>query len=82
MHSTGWGTERFLSTRAVDPVQLAEDGTLYRISTVDEVALVIEFFAGPLGTIVSGQLTLIDGGGQAWPQVRLSRALRSRRRRG
>lgn len=60
-------TERFLATRAVDPVRLAEDGTLDRIATVDEVARVVEFFAGPMGAFVSGQVIRIDGGGQAWP---------------
>ena len=60
-------TERFLATRAVDPDRLAEDGTLDRIATVDEVARVVEFFAGPMGAFVSGQVIRIDGGGQAWP---------------
>jgi NAD(P)-dependent dehydrogenase (short-subunit alcohol dehydrogenase family) len=60
-------TERFLATRTVDPERLAEDGTLDRIATVDEVARVVEFFAGPMGAFVSGQVIRIDGGGQAWP---------------
>jgi NAD(P)-dependent dehydrogenase (short-subunit alcohol dehydrogenase family) len=60
-------TERFLATRSVDPVRLAEEGTLDRIATVDEVARVVEFFAGPMGAFVSGQVIRIDGGGQAWP---------------
>jgi NAD(P)-dependent dehydrogenase (short-subunit alcohol dehydrogenase family) len=60
-------TERFLATRVVDPNRLAEDGTLDRIATVDEVARVVEFFAGPMGAFVSGQVIRIDGGGQAWP---------------
>lgn len=60
-------TERFLATRAVDPVRLAEDGSLDRIATVDEVARVVEFFAGPMGAFVSGQVVRVDGGGQAWP---------------
>ncbi|MBX9592449.1 MAG: SDR family NAD(P)-dependent oxidoreductase [Hyphomonadaceae bacterium] len=60
-------TERFLATRVVDPARLAEDGTLDRIATVDEVARVVEFFAGPMGAFVSGQVIRIDGGGQAWP---------------
>jgi 3-oxoacyl-[acyl-carrier protein] reductase len=60
-------TERFLATRAVDPARLAEDGTLDRIATVDEVARVVEFFAGPMGAFVSGQVVRVDGGGQAWP---------------
>ncbi len=60
-------TERFVATRAVDPARLAEGGTLDRIATVDEVARVVEFFAGPLGAFVSGQVVRVDGGGQAWP---------------
>jgi 3-oxoacyl-[acyl-carrier protein] reductase len=60
-------TERFLGTRAVDPARLAESGTLDRIATVDEVARVVEFFAGPMGAFVSGQVLRVDGGGQAWP---------------
>jgi NAD(P)-dependent dehydrogenase (short-subunit alcohol dehydrogenase family) len=60
-------TERFLATRAVDPARLAEDGTLDRIATVDEVARVVEFLAGPLGAFVSGQVIRVDGAGQGWP---------------
>jgi 3-oxoacyl-[acyl-carrier protein] reductase len=60
-------TERFLATRVVDPARMAEAGTLDRIATVDEVARVVEFFAGPLGAFVSGQVVRVDGGGQAWP---------------
>ncbi len=60
-------TERFLNTRAVDPARLVEAGTLDRIGTVDEVARVVEFFAGPLGAFVSGQVLRVDGGGQTWP---------------
>src|SRR5262245_6483347 len=60
-------TERFVATRAVDPQRLAEAGTLDRIATVDEVARVVEFFAGPMGAFVSGQVVRVDGGGQAWP---------------
>ena len=59
-------TERFVATRAVDPTRMAEAGTLDRIATVDEVARVVEFFAGPLGAFVSGQVVRVDGGGQAW----------------
>jgi 3-oxoacyl-[acyl-carrier protein] reductase len=60
-------TERFLATRSVDPTRLAEEGTLDRIATVDEVARVVEFFAGPLGAFVSGQVVRVDGAGQCWP---------------
>lgn len=60
-------TERFLATRQVDPSRLAEGGTLDRIAQVDEVARVVEFFAGPLGQFVSGQVLRVDGGGQLWP---------------
>src|ERR687897_83340 len=60
-------TGRFLATRAVDPERLAEVGTLERIGTVDEVARVVEFFAGPLGAFVSGQVLRVDGGAQCWP---------------
>jgi 3-oxoacyl-[acyl-carrier protein] reductase len=60
-------TERFLATRAVDPNRLAETGTLDRIATVDEVARVVEFLAGPLGAFVSGQILRVDGASQSWP---------------
>ena len=60
-------TGRFLGTRAVDEARLVEDGTLDRIATVDEVARVVEVFAGPLGAFVSGQVLRVDGGGQCWP---------------
>jgi len=60
-------TGRFLGTREVDPQRLAEGGTLERIGTVDEVARVVEFFAGPLGAFVSGQVLRVDGGAQCWP---------------
>jgi 3-oxoacyl-[acyl-carrier protein] reductase len=60
-------TARFLGTRDVDPARMVEDGTLERIATVDEVARVVEFFAGPLGAFVSGQVLRVDGGTQCWP---------------
>jgi len=46
---------------------MVETGTLDRIATVDEVASVVEIFAGPMGAFVSGQVLRIDGGGQCWP---------------
>jgi 3-oxoacyl-[acyl-carrier protein] reductase len=60
-------TARFLATRSVDPARMVEDSTLERIATVDEVARVVEFFAGPLGAFVSGQVLRVDGGTQCWP---------------
>jgi 3-oxoacyl-[acyl-carrier protein] reductase len=60
-------TGRFMGTRAVDQARMAEAGTLDRIATVDEVARVVEVFAGPLGAFVSGQVLRVDGGGQCWP---------------
>jgi len=59
-------TERFVATRAVDPARMAEGGTLDRIATVDEVSRIIEFFVGPMGAFVSGQVIRVDGGGQTW----------------
>jgi 3-oxoacyl-[acyl-carrier protein] reductase len=60
-------TGRFMGTRAVDQSRMVETGTLDRIATVDEVARVVEVFAGPLGAFVSGQVLRVDGGGQCWP---------------
>jgi 3-oxoacyl-[acyl-carrier protein] reductase len=60
-------TGRFLNTRAVSEERLVEAGTLERVATVDEVARVVEFFAGPLGAFVSGQVLRVDGGTQCWP---------------
>ena len=59
-------TGRFIGTRAVDPERMVETGTLDRIATVDEVARVVEVFAGPMGAFVSGQVLRVDGGGQCW----------------
>jgi 3-oxoacyl-[acyl-carrier protein] reductase len=55
-------TARYLATREVDPARLVEEGTLERIATVDEVARVVELFAGPMGAFVSGQVLRVDGG--------------------
>ncbi len=63
-------TGRFLGTRKVDEVRLATDGTLDRIGVVDEVTRVVEFFAGPLGAFVTGQVLRVDGGSQIWPAER------------
>jgi len=60
-------TGRYLGTREVDQTRLVTDGTLDRIAAVDEVARVVEFFAGPLGAFVSGQVLRVDGGTQTWP---------------
>jgi 3-oxoacyl-[acyl-carrier protein] reductase len=59
-------TERFVATRAVDPLRMVEGGTLDRIATVDEVSRVLELFAGPMGAFISGQVIRVDGGGQTW----------------
>lgn len=59
-------TGRFLGTRAVPEERLVTDGTLDRIAQVDEVARVIDFFAGPLGQFVTGQVLRVDGGSQIW----------------
>ncbi|MBM84079.1 MAG: 3-oxoacyl-ACP reductase [Planctomycetaceae bacterium] len=53
---------RFLGTREVDPSRLATEGTLDRIATLDEIARVVEFFAGPQGDFVSGQVLMVNGG--------------------
>jgi 3-oxoacyl-[acyl-carrier protein] reductase len=60
-------TGRYLGTRHVDPVRLVTEGTLDRVAQVDEVARVVDFFAGPLGAFVSGQVLRVDGGSQSWP---------------
>jgi len=60
-------TGRFLGTRAVAAGRLVTEGTLDRVGTVDEVTRVIEFFAGPLGDFVTGQVLRVDGGSQCWP---------------
>lgn len=59
-------TGRFLGTRHVPQDRLVEEGTLDRVGLVDEVARVVEFFAGPLGDFVSGQVLRVDGGSQCW----------------
>jgi 3-oxoacyl-[acyl-carrier protein] reductase len=60
-------TGRFLGTRQVDEARLVTEGTLDRIGLVDEVTRVVEFFAGPLGDFVTGQVLRVDGGSQIWP---------------
>lgn len=60
-------TGRFLGTRTVEEERLVEGGTLVRVGLVDEVARVVEFFAGPLGAFVTGQVLRVDGGSQIWP---------------
>ena len=60
-------TGRFLGTRDVDKRRLVTEGMLDRIALVDEVARVVEFFAGPLGDFVTGQVLRVDGGSQNWP---------------
>ncbi|MCC7275564.1 MAG: SDR family NAD(P)-dependent oxidoreductase [Alphaproteobacteria bacterium] len=60
-------TGRFLSSRPVDDGRMVEGGTLDRIATIDEVARVVDVFAGPLGAFVSGQVLRVDGAGQGWP---------------
>jgi 3-oxoacyl-[acyl-carrier protein] reductase len=59
-------TGRYLNTREVDQTKMVEDGTLDRIALVDEVARVVDFFAGPLGAFVTGQVLRVDGGSQLW----------------
>lgn len=59
-------TGRFLGTRHVPGERLVSEGTLDRIAMVDEVARVIDFFAGPLGDFVTGQVLRVDGGTQCW----------------
>lgn len=59
-------TGRYLGTRKVDETRLASEGTLDRIALVDEVARVVDFFAGPLGAFVTGQVLRVDGGSQCW----------------
>lgn len=60
-------TGRFLGTRDVDEGRMVESGTLERIALVDEVARLVEVFAGPQGAFVTGQIIRVDGGAQLWP---------------
>lgn len=60
-------TGRFLGTRTVDPERLVTEGTLDRVGLVSEVTRVVEFFAGPLGDFVTGQVLRVDGGNQTFP---------------
>ena len=59
-------TGRFLNTREVPEDRLVTEGTLERIALVDEVARVVELFAGPMGDFVTGQVLRVDGGSQVW----------------
>ena len=59
-------TARFLGTREVAAERLVEAGTLERVAMVDEVARVVDLFAGPLGAFVTGQVIRVDGGAQLW----------------
>ena len=59
-------TGRFLNTREVPEDRLVTEGTLERIALVDEVARVVELFAGPMGDFVTGQVLRVDGGSQLW----------------
>ena len=60
-------TGRYLGTRAVAAERLVTDGTLDRVGLVDEVARVVELFAGPMGDFITGQALRVDGGSQIWP---------------
>lgn len=60
-------TGRYLGSRPVPAERLVTEGTLDRIGLVDEVTRVVDFFAGPLGDFVSGQVLRVDGGTQCWP---------------
>lgn len=60
-------TGRYLGTREVPEDRLATDGTLERVALVDEVARVVELFAGPMGDFITGQVLRVDGGSQIWP---------------
>ncbi len=55
-------TGRYLGTRVVDEARLVESGTLDRIGHIDEVARLVDMFAGPLGSFVTGQVLRVDGG--------------------
>jgi len=60
-------TARFLATREVDPARLAEVDTLDRIAQIDEVARLVDVFAGPATSFVTAQILRVDGGTQTWP---------------
>ena len=59
-------TGRYLGTRAVAAERLVSEGTLDRVGLVDEVARVVEVFAGPHGDFITGQALRVDGGSQCW----------------
>lgn len=57
-------TARYLGTREVPEDRLVSDGTLERVALIDEVARVVELFAGPMGDFITGQVLRVDGGMQ------------------
>ena len=59
-------TARYLGTREVPEDRLVSEGTLERVALIDEVARVVELFAGPMGDFITGQVLRVDGGSQTW----------------
>ena len=59
-HMTAWQNVAF-------PLQAQGESRATVKKRVDEVARVVELFAGPMGTFVSGQVLRVDGGSQCWP---------------
>ena len=55
-------TARYLGTREVPEDRLVSEGTLERVALIDEVARVVELFAGPMGDFITGQVLRVDGG--------------------
>ena len=52
---------RWLANTGSDPAKLVSEGTLERIGTLQDVARVMEFLAGPLSDFVTGQTIVVDG---------------------